>query len=134
MAIRANGLWRLILAAPVSLLCACQEGVYVDVTQTGNVVDIAVTPRSSSKTPCVNRIVVYRDGNEATAIWQLTEVEDSPCISRFTFGTVPKGFTPGVPVTAPVPGVTYQVDVSGIGFQGGAKFVTGKGDGKIGHG
>ncbi|UAJ09150.1 hypothetical protein [Polymorphobacter megasporae] len=129
-----NRFGRFLALAVTMGLAACEEGVAVDVVNSGGTVQVAVTPRSSSAKPCVERLVVYRDGNEATAIWQVTRIRDDVCVRNFTIGVVPAGFEAGVRFAPPVHGVTYRVDASGTGFRGRADFAVGERDGTIGHG
>ncbi len=126
--------YRLLAVLPLVMIGGCEGGVDVDITQMGDRIAIAVSPRTSSSTPCVKDVSVYRGNDEATAIWQVSQAADGGCVNRFVIGVTPAGFASGVAYRPPTRGVTYTIDVSGTGFIGGATFVVGNRDGRIGHG
>lgn len=134
MAISLRRGGRLSLALLPLLLSACEEGVTVDVDQVAGRVAVEVKPRSSSPPPCVKRLIVFRGRDEATAIWHIVRTDAKICLNRFTFGEVPRGFISDTAVQQPARGVEYEIDVSGVGFNGGTTFVASGRDGRIGHG
>ena len=125
-------------AAPLAalLLLGCEQGLRVDVTQTGGVISFAAARVASSGTVCLRDIRILTVGSgEPRTVWHVAASSGAACIDRITYSRPPAGFTEDTPGAPLAKGQIYSVAVKADSDLSGAQlFVPGAHDGDIGSG
>ena len=125
---------RLLAVLPALLLAACVQEAVVDVSRTGDAINVAVTKPGAGKPPCVQSLSVSQAGAdiaETPSVWELSTAEPGRCRTAFTYGQVPQGYAQSGPAPALSVGSRYLLEIAGPGLLGGREFTMRAGDGSM---
>lgn len=114
---------RLCLIAPLLLVCGCQQGVDIKVTQGADGVTFTLDPRSSGFRACIDGGSVYPAApDDAPPVWDFTYDRTRPdCVTRIRYGALPAGFGGAKPPPLEA-GKSYRVMLTGSGFSAATTF------------